>query len=115
MLTEKKLVTEEKLYEADCDDVSFDENNNAGSADEYESEPELIRPADHIPLDCKRSMINIAKQRPNWSLRTLQKKGYSLLKRKENIKKSGKQTSKVEVRQLTTVHLSILGHMTSIY
>jgi len=90
MLSEKKLVTEEELYEEDNDVVPVRENKNSSLADEvdvYEPEPALYRLADHIPLDSKIRMINIAKEHPNWSLQTLQKKGCSLLKKKENLKK----------------------------
>lgn len=87
LLADRQLLVEEELIHENelCEEVSFEEVEEGLSSDEYEPEEKRPRELEHVPLDYKVKVVNIAKAHPTWSLQTLQKKGCSRLKKKEYI------------------------------
>lgn len=51
-------------------------------------------PFDYIPLEYKMKTVALAETHPKWSLATLQKKGCSRLKRKDDLKKWAEDVKK---------------------
>lgn len=62
--------------------------SNSRSEDEYDPEDEEERSkVDYVPLDYKEKVVNLAKEHPKWSLKTLQTKGASRLKNMKQLKR----------------------------
>ncbi|XP_046411535.1 uncharacterized protein LOC124175377 [Neodiprion fabricii] len=88
VLDENSLIDEDELISVEESDEKglFHEvkSSISGSAsdDEYKPDEENTKPdIDHVPLEYKIKIVNMAKSHPKWSLKTLQKKGGSRLKR----------------------------------
>lgn len=92
MLAEKNLVTDEELIHVNevSDEIVFESVEVDSSSEEKKSKME------HIPLDYKLKVVNMAKKHPTWSFKTLQSRGCGRLVKKEylsrweeDIKKGG--------------------------
>jgi len=98
MMAEKKLIIDEELiatHEADKNNLFRQlEDNDSEDSDEYHPDEKKAKQVEYIPLDYKVTVINIAKQHPNWSLKNLQRKGCSRLKNMKDLKRWEEQIKK---------------------
>ncbi|KAL1493960.1 hypothetical protein ABEB36_009639 [Hypothenemus hampei] len=85
VLSENKFIIVDELVDEDdiCEksDFGFFESNEL--SDEYEPEGKKSKLIEHIPLNYKIKVVNIAKAHPTWKLETLQKNGCRKLTKKE--------------------------------
>ncbi|GFY38348.1 HTH CENPB-type domain-containing protein [Trichonephila inaurata madagascariensis] len=77
MLAEKNMIHDEELIHANevCEEVFFESVEVDSSSDEYEPE-EKKRDIKHIPLNYKIKAVNMAKNHPTWSIKTLHRCQY---------------------------------------
>lgn len=87
ILNEKKFITDEELIhvQEECREGNFTAVED-DSSDEYVPDEKKCKIAEHIPLEYKIKVLNIAKAHPHWKLETLQKNGCSHLKRMDHLK-----------------------------
>lgn len=87
MLAKKSIVNDEELIHANevFKEVFFEQVEAGASSDEYEPKEKKKRELEHIPLDYKIKVVNIAKKHPTWNLQSLQKNRCSRLKNKKHL------------------------------
>ncbi|GFW40918.1 HTH CENPB-type domain-containing protein [Trichonephila clavipes] len=90
-LAENIIVIEDDLilFEEADEEGLFEEVEDSGLQSDEEYHPDEKRSkidTDDIPLDYKIKVVNLAKEHPKWSLKNLQKKGGSHLKRMDELK-----------------------------
>lgn len=67
--------------------------STADSGEEFEPACKKLK-SDYISLDTKIKILNMVREHPNWSLKTIQKHGGSALKNKSDLKKWQEQIEK---------------------
>ncbi|GFT34769.1 hypothetical protein TNCV_618111 [Trichonephila clavipes] len=101
-LTENIIVIEDDLIL--FEEGLFEEVEDSGLQSDDDEKRSKID-TDDIPLDYKIKVVNFAKEHPKWSLKNLQKKGGSRLKRMDQLKIREEQirrggSTKINMQQL---------------
>ncbi|XP_026671179.1 uncharacterized protein LOC108627179 isoform X1 [Ceratina calcarata] len=85
MLNEYKFIKCEELFmKNEAEDKETHEEARSSSSENYEPQ-EKITKTEHIPLEYKIKVVNIVKAHKGWTLKTLQRRGCSRLKRMDDI------------------------------
>ena len=89
MLEEMKLITDEDLIHFDeVDEKGLFREVEGGFSDDEDYEPaEKATKGEYVPLETKMKVVKLAKEHPKWSLRTLQRKGSRVLRRRDDLKR----------------------------
>lgn len=89
ILVEKEFITDEELItseEIDIDNTFKETDCELDDESDYEPEEKHSKSMDYIPIDYKVKVINMAKQHPKWTLKSLQRRGCYKLKRMDLLK-----------------------------
>lgn len=72
MMQDKKIITtEELIMENELDEEGlFEHVQESESSDEFEPEEKKQKIEDHVPLEYKIKVVNLAKANPSWSLKS---------------------------------------------